>query len=126
MAWFVTLAVLPVTVTRVVQVVGEVRDRPCLIIDDMISTGGTIARAVEALLKASARPEITLAATHGVFVPGARAQLSHPALREIFVTDTVAPHEENWPELRVVSVAPLLAAAIYRLATRESISDLFH
>jgi ribose-phosphate pyrophosphokinase len=112
--------------TRVVQVVGEVRDRPCLIIDDMISTGGTIARAVEALLKAGALPEITVAATHGVFVTGARAQLSHPALREIFVTDTVAPHENDWPALRVVSVAPLLAAAIYRLATRESVSDLFH
>lgn len=111
--------------TRVVRLVGEVRNRPCLIIDDMISTGGTIARAIEALLKAGARPEITVAATHGVLVEGARAQLSHPALREILVTDTVAPHEEHWPELRVVSVAPLLAAAIGRLATRESISDLF-
>ncbi|MBI3849084.1 MAG: ribose-phosphate pyrophosphokinase [Verrucomicrobia bacterium] len=111
--------------TRVVRVVGEVRNRPCLVIDDMISTGGTIARAIEALLKAGARPEIRVAATHGVLVEGARAQLSHPALREILVTDTVPLHEANWPVLRVVSVAPLLAAAIGRLANRESISDLF-
>jgi ribose-phosphate pyrophosphokinase len=91
----------------------------------MISTGGTIARAVEALIDAGARPEIRVAATHGVLVPGARQQLNHPALREIFVTDTVAPHEPDWPQLRVVSVAPLLAAAIYRLVARESIGDLF-
>jgi ribose-phosphate pyrophosphokinase len=113
------------TETRVVRVVGEVRNRPCLIIDDMISTGGTIARAIEALLHEGARPEITVAATHGVLVEGARAQLSHPGLREILITDTVAPHHEHWPELRVVSVAPLLAAAIGHLANRESISDLF-
>lgn len=113
------------TETRVVRVVGEVRNRPCLIIDDMISTGGTIARAIEALLKEGARPEITVAATHGVLVEGARAQLSHPALREILITDTVSSHNEHWPELRVVSVAPLLADAIGHLATRESISDLF-
>jgi ribose-phosphate pyrophosphokinase len=113
------------TETRVVQVVGEVRGRPCLIIDDMISTGGTIARAIEALLEAGARPEITVAATHGVLVDNAHATLSHPALRELVVTDTIAPRQFNWPQLKVVSVAPLLAAALQRLAARESISDLF-
>ena len=91
----------------------------------MISTGGTIARAMEALLKAGARPEITVVATHGLLVEGACAQLSHPALREIIVTDTVAPHHSGWPQLKVVSIAPLLAAAIQRLAARESLSDLF-
>ena len=111
--------------TKVVQVVGEVRDRPCLIIDDMISTGGTIARAIEALLKAGARPEITVAATHGVLVEPARMKLTHPALRETIVTDTVAPHYQDLAQFKVISIAPLLAAAIQRLVARESISDLF-
>jgi ribose-phosphate pyrophosphokinase len=111
--------------TKIIKVIGEVRDRPCLIIDDMIATGGTIARAIAALLKSGARPDIRVAATHGVLVEGARAALNHPALREIYVTDTVPAHDRDWPELKVISIAPLLAAAIQRLAARESISDLF-
>ncbi|MCI0747942.1 MAG: ribose-phosphate pyrophosphokinase [Verrucomicrobia subdivision 3 bacterium] len=113
------------TETKIIKVVGDVRDRPCLIIDDMISTGGTIERAIAALLKSGARPEIRVAATHGVLVEGTRSALSHPALGEIYVTDTVAPHHRDWPQLKVISVAPLLAAAIQRLAARESIGDLF-
>jgi ribose-phosphate pyrophosphokinase len=112
--------------TKIIKVSGDVRDRPCLIIDDMISTGGTIQGAVAALLKAGARPEIWVAATHGVLVEGARTALSHPAVREIYVTDTVPSHHPDWPQLKVISVAPLLAAAIQRLAAHESVSDLFH
>ena len=110
--------------TEVTHVVGEVRDRPCLIIDDMISTGGTIARAVEALLAAGARPEIAVAATHGLFVGEARARLSHEAILEVLVTDSVALKEPSWPQLHLVSVAPLIAAAIRRLATDQSLGDL--
>ena len=96
------------TETEVTHVVGDVRGRPCLIIDDMISTGGTIARAVEALLAAGARPEIIVAASHGLFVGEARAKLSHEAIREVFVTDSVAA-DRSWPRLRVVPIAPLIA-----------------
>ena len=114
------------TETKVLNVVGDVRGRPCLIIDDMITTGGTIANAVSALLKAGASPDITIAATHGVLVDGAREQLRHPAIRRIVVTDTIAQQDTGWPELKVVSVAPLLAAAIRRLSDRKSASDLFN
>jgi ribose-phosphate pyrophosphokinase len=113
------------TETKIVKVIGDVRDRPCLIIDDMISTGGTVERAMAALLKSGARPDIRVAVTHGVLVEGARAALSHPALSEIYVTDTVPSHDQDWPQLKAISVAPLLAAAIQRLAARQSISDLF-
>ena len=61
------------TETNVTHVVGEVRNRPCLIIDDMISTSGTISEGVEVLLAAGAKPEVTIAATHGMFLNGARA-----------------------------------------------------
>jgi ribose-phosphate pyrophosphokinase len=111
--------------TRVVKITGDVQDRPCLIIDDMIATGDTLARAMDALIKAGARPEFRIAATHGVLLEGARAKLSRPALQEIIITDSVAPHMTDWAELKIVSLAPLLAGAIHRLATRQSISDLY-
>lgn len=110
--------------TKIINVVGDVHDRPCLIIDDMISTGGTIANAVSALLKAGARADIRVAATHGLFVEDAREKLSYPAIREIYITDTIAPPEKPWPELRVVSLAPLLATVMERLAAHESIAEL--
>ncbi|HEU0180530.1 MAG TPA: ribose-phosphate pyrophosphokinase [Blastocatellia bacterium] len=100
--------------TRVTRLVGDVRDRPCLIIDDMISTGGTIVESIDALLDAGARPEITIAATHGLLLHGAREKLARPEAREILVTDTVAPPAHDWPRLRVVSIAPLIASALRR------------
>jgi ribose-phosphate pyrophosphokinase len=100
--------------TRVTRLVGDVRDRPCLIIDDMISTGGTIVESVEALLEAGARPEISVAATHGILLAGAREKLTRHETREVLVTDTVAPPAHDWPQLRVVSIAPLIASAVRR------------
>ncbi len=111
--------------TKVLKVIGDVRDRPCLIIDDMITTGGTIAHAVTALLDAGARPDIMVAATHGVLVAGARERLRHPAVREVVVTDTIARPPSDSSQPTVVSLAPLLARAIRHLANAESISDLF-
>ena len=109
----------------VVKVVGDVRERPCLIVDDMISTGGTIAEAVAALLREGARPEMFVAATHGLFVGNAREQLSHPAIRAIYVTDSVPEPAGPWPGLNIVFLAPLLAAAIRRFRSDESIGDLY-
>lgn len=107
------------------KVVGEVRERPCLLVDDMICTGGTIGEAVEALLRAGARPEMFVAATHGLFVGQARARLSHPAIRAIYVTDSVPAPAGAWPGLNIVFLAPLLAAAIRRFRSDESIGDLY-
>jgi len=90
----------------------------------MISTGGTIARAVEALLGAGARPEIMVAASHGLFVGEARAKLSHEAIQEVFVTDSVAA-ERSWPRLRLVPIGHLIAEAIRRLHAGGSLGDLF-
>jgi ribose-phosphate pyrophosphokinase len=112
------------TETEVTHVVGEVSGRSCLIIDDMISTGGTIVRAVEALLAAGARPEITVAASHGLFVGEARTKLDHPAIREVVVTDSIAP-EGVWLRRRIVSIASLLATAIRQVRSGGSLGDLF-
>jgi ribose-phosphate pyrophosphokinase len=112
------------TETRVTHLVGDVRDRPCLVVDDMISTAGTMAESVEALLGAGARPEIVVAATHGLLLEGAREKLSHEAVRGVFVTDTVPLTNRGWPRLRVVSVAPLVAAAIRQFMADGSLGDL--
>lgn len=111
--------------TTVTHVVGDVRDRPCLIIDDMISTGGTIARAVEALLQAGARPEIVVAATHGLFVGEAWATLGHEAIREVLVTDSVPPAQSD-RRLRIVGIAPLIAAATRQILGGGSLTGLYH
>lgn len=110
--------------TRVV--VGEVAGRRPVVIDDIISSGGTIRAAIEALLQAGANAEVLVAATHGIFVGRARERLAHPAIREIVVTDTLPqPPPERPATLRVCSVAGLLAQTIDRLHRDESISALF-
>lgn len=113
------------TRTRVTHVVGDVSDKACLIIDDMISTGGTISEAIEALLAAGARPEIVVAATHGPLLESARQKLSHESISAVFVTDTIAPVIHDWPKLQVVTIAPLIAEAIQRILADESLGTLF-
>jgi ribose-phosphate pyrophosphokinase len=100
--------------TEVTHVVGDIADRACLIIDDMISTGGTAVASVKALLKAGARPEIAIAATHPVLLAGALDRLEGAGVSSVFVTDTVAVPENTWGKLHVTPIAPLLAAALER------------
>ena len=107
------------TDTHVTHLVGDVRGRPCLVVDDMISTGGTIVEAVDKLVEMGARPDIVVAATHGVLLSGARAKLTAAPIGDVFVTDSIEQLTEGWPRLRVVSVAPSLADAIRRLASGE-------
>ncbi|MCU1337193.1 MAG: phosphoribosylpyrophosphate synthetase [Bryobacterales bacterium] len=101
--------------TEVTHIVGDVSNRSCLLVDDIVSTGGTLAESITALLKAGARPDIIIAVTHGLLLPGAREKLDHPAVREVFVTDSVGVPREGWPALHVVSIAPLIAGALERL-----------
>jgi ribose-phosphate pyrophosphokinase len=113
------------TETEVIRIVGEMTGRAYLIVDDIISTGGTIADSIHALLTAGARPEMFVAATHGLLLRGTRQKLDQPAVREIFVTDTVCPNEALWPRVRVISIAPLIAGALKRFLTDGSLRDLY-
>jgi ribose-phosphate pyrophosphokinase len=113
------------TATEITHLVGDVRDRSCVIVDDMISTGGTIVESVAALRRAGARPEIKVVATHGLFVDGARERLDEAGVQEIIVTDTVPRPVQPWPQLHVISSAPLLAAALRRFLADGSLSDLW-
>jgi ribose-phosphate pyrophosphokinase len=111
--------------TAVTHVVGDVRDRACLIINDIIATGGTIAESVRALRAAGAQPDVMVAATHGLFVAGALDTLTRAGVQKVFVTDTASQTVANRSYVQIVSVAPLLAAALRRFMTDGSISDLY-
>ncbi|MER3426049.1 MAG: phosphoribosylpyrophosphate synthetase [Thermus sp.] len=107
--------------TQVTYVIGDVEGKRPLVIDDIISTGGTIRRGVEALLQAGARPEVVVLATHPVLVAGARENLAHPAIREVVFTDTIPLREGGYT---VLSTAELLAQAIRHVHTNQSVSAL--
>jgi ribose-phosphate pyrophosphokinase len=98
------------------QVLGEVRGRACLIVDDMASTGGTIANAAQALLAAGAR-EVNALFVHAVMAPGAVERIAGAGVRRIVATDSVPGAPD--PRIQVVSIAPLVARTLIRLAGRS-------
>jgi ribose-phosphate pyrophosphokinase len=105
-------------------IVGEVAGRTPIIVDDMISTGGTIRAAVEALISAGCMPDITVAATHALLAGPAIASLSTLPLKRIVVTDSLPLPEQSQLPLQIVSLAPMLADTIARLETGGSMSGL--
>jgi ribose-phosphate pyrophosphokinase len=105
--------------------VGDVRGRRPIIVDDMITTGTTILRCLETLLAAGALPEVTVAATHGLFVGSAPDLLAHPAVRRILVTNSLPrPASTSGLPIRETHIAPLLAEAIRRCHRGESVREL--
>ncbi|MBE9166572.1 ribose-phosphate diphosphokinase [Pleurocapsales cyanobacterium LEGE 06147] len=109
------------TQTDITHVIGEVEGKACLIVDDMISTGGTIVNSIETLLKAGAKPEITVAATHGLLVQNAKEKLSCQSLQQILITDTIPQQPQDWTQLQVVSLGSLLGTEIKRIVTGNSL-----
>jgi ribose-phosphate pyrophosphokinase len=107
--------------------VGEVDGATALIIDDLISTGGTLLRTARAARQAGARRVLALV-THGLFMPGAEAVLADPAIDRIVITDTVPPFRLGAAAVRakvdIVSAAPLFAECIRRLDGGDSLTDL--
>ena len=107
--------------------VGDVAGRTALIVDDLISTGGTLLRAARAARKAGARRVMALV-THGLFMPGAEQVLDDPAIERIVITDSVPPFRLEQgaasDKLEILASAPLLAAAIGRLHDGRALTDL--
>jgi ribose-phosphate pyrophosphokinase len=104
-------------------VVGEVKGRRPIIVDDMVSTAGTIAAASQALLEAGCEPELVVIATHGVLVGPAVKRLSALPLKRLIVTDSLPPRDHPLP-IRVASLASILAEAASRLNVGESMDGL--
>jgi ribose-phosphate pyrophosphokinase len=105
-------------------VVGAVAGKPCILIDDIIDTGGTTKAAVGAVLEAGCEPQVTAVASHGLFVGSAEEDLSDTPVERFIVTDSVPPPEGLGLPLEVVSLAPLLASAIDRLHNDRSLDEL--
>lgn len=106
------------------QLVGDVRGRVPLIVDDLLSTGGTVAAAVRALLAAGCTPDITVVATHGLFAHPAEEVLRDLPIARVVTTDSIAPRTDMGLPLHVVTIAPLLAEVVRRLDRDESLGDL--
>jgi ribose-phosphate pyrophosphokinase len=112
-------------VAEVMEVIGEVRGRSCIIVDDMIDTAGTLVSVVEALKERGAL-EIYAAATHPILSGPARERLSASPIAEVVVTNTLhVPDDKQFEKLRVLSIAELLARAIRYTHSNESVSQLF-
>ncbi|HEV7788516.1 MAG TPA: ribose-phosphate diphosphokinase [Pseudonocardia sp.] len=108
------------------RVVGEIAGKTCVVIDDMIDTGGTIAGATKALL-ADGAADVIIATTHGVLSGPARERLSTCGAREVVVTNTLPiPEDKRFPQLTVLSIAPLLARAIHEVFDDGSVTSLFN
>ena len=112
-------------VAEVVNVVGDVEGRDCLLADDMIDTAGTVSEAARALKKLGAR-DIYICATHALLSGPAVERLSNAPVTEVTVTDTIAiPEDRKFPALHILSVGELLAKAIRNTHAYQSVSSLF-
>ena len=110
---------------KVFEVVGDVRDRVCVVVDDMIDTGGTIVKASETLFDNGAS-DVIVAATHGILSPPARERLQDSQISEVVVTDTLPiPDDVKFDKLTILSIAPILAKAITEVFTDGSVTKMF-
>jgi ribose-phosphate pyrophosphokinase len=110
---------------KVFEVVGEVAGRTCILVDDMIDTGGTIAKAADALFEQGAA-SVIVAATHGVLSGPAIDILKNSRISEVVVTNTLPiAQEQLFDKLTVLSIAPLLARAIREVFSDGSVTSLF-
>ena len=112
-------------IAEVLHLVGDVKGRTAILVDDIIDTAGTITKAAEALLERGAK-EVYACCTHPVLSGPARERLKASPLKEVVVTNTipVAP-EDRFPRLKVLTVAPLFGESIIRIHEDLSVSKLF-
>ncbi|GAA0355619.1 ribose-phosphate diphosphokinase [Actinoallomurus spadix] len=110
---------------KVFDVVGEVAGRTCVVVDDMIDTGGTIVKAADALFEEGAE-RVVVAATHGVLSGPAVDRLKNSRISDVVLTNTLPiPDNKRFDKLTVLSIAPLLARAISEVFSDGSVTSLF-
>lgn len=111
---------------QALNVIGDVKDKTAVIIDDMIDTAGTLTQAVDSLLKNGAKKVIAVA-THAVLSGPAISRLTESGIEKVYVTDTIplSPAAQACKKIETISVAPLVAEAIQRIYGNASVSSLF-
>jgi ribose-phosphate pyrophosphokinase len=112
--------------SEVMNIIGDVKGRSCILVDDIVDSGGTLVNAADALLANGAK-EVYAYITHGVLSGGAVSRISNSKLKELVITDSIMPTEavKVARNIRVVGIASLLGEAIGRTATESSVSSLF-
>jgi ribose-phosphate pyrophosphokinase len=113
--------------SEVMNVIGDVRGKRCILVDDIVDSGGTLCNAAEALLEKGAL-EVMAYITHGVLSGGAVARIQNSNLKSLVITNSIEPTEavKASKNIRVLSIAPLIAEAIARTSREESVSSLFY
>ena len=112
--------------SEVMNVIGDAAGYTCILIDDIVDSGGTLVNSAEALLANGAK-EVSAYITHGVLSGGAAARIAGSKLKELVITDSILPTEQvnKAANIRTLSIGPLIAEAISRTASEESVSSLF-
>src|SRR5690242_21878054 len=112
--------------SEVMNIIGDVKDRACILIDDIVDSGGTLVNAAQALLDAGAK-SVAAYITHGVLSGGAVARVDASALTELVITDTILPTDaaRDCERIRVLPIAPLIGEAMRRIADESSVSSLW-
>ncbi|HWY62206.1 MAG TPA: ribose-phosphate pyrophosphokinase [Rhizomicrobium sp.] len=112
--------------SEVMNIIGDIEGKVCVLIDDIVDSGGTISNAAEALLKNGAT-EVYAYATHGVLSGGAVARIKASKVKSLVVTDSIAVTDDvrACPNIRTISIAPLLGEAMRRINNEASVSSLF-
>lgn len=113
-------------VSEVMNIIGDVKDRKCIVVDDMVDSGGTLANAAKAIMDAGAE-SILAYASHGVLSGKAYDNIKNSVLTELVVTDSIPVNQSvaHYSKIRQITVAPLIGEAIRRISNEESVSNLF-
>jgi len=113
--------------SQVMNIIGDVKGKNCIIVDDIIDSGGTIINAVEALKKAGAI-DVYVFITHAVLSGEAAEKITKSKIKKLIITDTIdnSLKIKNNSKIEVISIAPLMAEAINRISNSTSVSDLFN
>jgi len=112
--------------SEVMNIIGDVKGRSCILVDDIVDSAGTLCNAAEALL-AQGATQVSAYVTHGVLSGGAVERVTKSKLKELVITDSIEPSEEvkKARNIRVVTIAPLIGEAMRRTAEERSVSSLF-
>lgn len=112
--------------SEVMNIIGDVKGRTCIMIDDIIDSGGTLCNAAQALMDAGAA-SVTAYISHGVLTGAAVSRVTNSALKELVITDSILATEESRASdrIRILTIAPLIGEAMRRIADESSVSSLF-
>ena len=113
-------------VSEVMNIIGDINGRDCIIVDDIVDTAGTLCNAAEALINSGAK-SVSAYITHGVLSGPAVERIKNSKLNELVITDSIAPTKLilDASNIRILKLAPLIAEAIRRISTDSSVSSLF-